>query len=638
MNNLLFFALAGQPNCGKSTLFNAVAGYRAITSNFPGTTVEYTQTHIHLGGKELDLIDLPGIYSLSGAMDKSEEETLKFLINSPPDVIINVVDSSVLSRSLEFTLELMGLNIPMVLCLNMMDEAEKKGIKIDFDKLEKILGIPAVPTVALKGRGVREVFTKAIKIAESKSAPKKLNYYLPPLQKVIEECENLLETEKDKKRFYALEVLTGNPIVEKKLNLTQDVQKRISNLKNDIKDITGEDAQDIVIKERHAFAMKVFEEVAEVKKGSQRSFENRVDSFLLTGWRGYTFTTLFFFFMLFIIFFIGSNIEEVFLSPFDALINTVKRLPFPLSELSEGVLQGIAGGIAIVLPYLIPLIFFLSYSEDIGLLPRIAFVFDTIMHRIGLHGKSVIPLIMGYGCSVPAIMGTKILESESERRRVAYLSTLIPCSARTTVILATVGLFAGFKGVILLYLINLLVVGIVSTIISAGEQETPGLIIEIPPYRLPPLSLTLSKTWFRIKDFIFKAWPILIIGSIILSFARIFKVEGIINYALSPLTANALGLPQSVGLTLVFGLLRKELAMLMLFQALGTTDIMNVMTLGQLLTFAVFITFYIPCVATLYYIWRNFGWKFTLFSALFSTFIAIFLASLTAILFTFSTL
>jgi ferrous iron transport protein B len=300
--------------------------------------------------------------------------------------------------------------------------------------------------------------------------------------------------------------------------------------------------------------------------------------------------------------------------------------------LSKGILQGIAGGIAIVLPYLVPFLIGLSILEDIGYLPRVAFLMDVFMHRIGLHGKSIIPFILGYGCSVPAVMATRILEFPQHRFIVSILATMIPCAARITIIFGLVAFFISPNAALAIFALNILVVAISGKILSTlyPEPGSLGLILEIPAYQLPPLQNTLKKSWYRMKEFIVIAWPLLIIGSALLALMEYGKVDLYFNRFLSPLI-HLLGLPVSVGTTLIFGLLRKELSLIMLTQALGTTQVLTVMTKTQIIVFTVFVAFYIPCLATIAALWKEIGKKGALLAILFTLSVAILLGFATRV-------
>jgi ferrous iron transport protein B len=281
----------------------------------------------------------------------------------------------------------------------------------------------------------------------------------------------------------------------------------------------------------------------------------------------------------------------------------------------------------------VPFLIGLSILEDVGYLPRVAFLMDVFMHRIGLHGKSIIPLILGYGCSVPAVMATRILEFPQHRFIVSILSTMIPCAARITIIFALVAFLIGPNAALGIFALNILVVGISGKILSLlfpYPEASLGLILEIPAYQLPPLKNTLNKSWYRIREFIVIAWPILIIGSVLLALMEYGGIEKYINLLLSPLT-HVLALPFSVGTTLIFGLLRKELSMIMLTQALGTTQVLTVMTKTQVIVFTVFVTFYIPCLATIAALWREIGKKGAVLAILFTLSVALTLSLMTRV-------
>ncbi len=282
------------------------------------------------------------------------------------------------------------------------------------------------------------------------------------------------------------------------------------------------------------------------------------------------------------------------------------------ATLTHGVIMGLAGGVAIVLPYLVPFLLGLAILEDTGYLPRLAYILDNLMHRIGLHGKSVLPLILGYGCSVPAIMSTRILESKRDRRITGVLAAFIPCSARSVVIFGLVAAYLGPLWALSIYLLNLGVVVVLGSILSRRMRgSSPGLILEIPELSVPHAGTLVAKTWLTLREFITIAWPLLVASSVVLGLLEWLHAHDAINAMLSPLTVTVLGLPAAVGMTLVFGVLRKELTLVMLVQALGTTHVDSVMTVAQLMTFTLFVVFYVPCVATVAVMVREMGWRDT---------------------------
>ena len=295
---------------------------------------------------------------------------------------------------------------------------------------------------------------------------------------------------------------------------------------------------------------------------------------------------------------------------FDVASEALARL-LPAQSLiaaaARGVIEGIGGALGIVLPYLIPFFLGLAVLEDVGYLPRAGYLLDGLMHRIGLHGKSMIPFLLGYGCSVPAILATRIIESRRDRFVTAMLAVMFPCVARTTIIFGLIGYFLGPHLAFAVYIINVVVVAAVGALMTKLlPRATPGLILEIPSYKAPSLHVIGAKVWLRVRDFLVLALPILVVGSVLLAVLDAVGAARYINLGLWPLTW-ALGLPASVGVTLVFGVLRKELALVMLFQALGTTQVATVLGPGQMMTFTLFLVFYVPCVATIAALGRELG-------------------------------
>lgn len=401
-----------------------------------------------------------------------------------------------------------------------------------------------------------------------------------------------------------------------------------------LEEIHGAPSDEVISSERHALAMNLFEKVSTVIHPPKKDIRMAIDYWVMHKVFGYLILVAVFYGFFNFIFGIGGYIEEPLMGLFDHWIGQLEDLfgQGSLSlYLSKGVLQGIAGGIAIVLPYLVPFFIGLSILEDIGYLPRVAFLMDVFMHKIGLHGKAIIPLVLGYGCSVPAVMATRILEFPQHRFIVSILTTMIPCAARITIIFALVAFLISPNAALAIFALNILVVAISGKILSVIYPEASlGLILEIPAYQLPPISNTLKKSWYRIREFIVIAWPLLIGGSALLALLEYWKIDLWINWFLSPLI-QLLGLPVSVGTTLIFGLLRKELSMIMLTQALGTTQVLAAMTKTQVMVFTVFVTFYIPCLATIAALWKEIGKKGAILAIFFTLTVAIILALMTRI-------
>lgn len=544
--------LIGQPNCGKSTLFNSVAGYRSATGNFAGTTAELTWSRVRVNGSQLELIDAPGIYSLA-ASSPAETAATEFLMGTNVDVIVNVVDASLLSRSLELTVALRDLGIPMVICLNMMDEAEHKGLTISSQKLSELLQVPVAETVASRGEGVRELF--GLLLRQSTRRPDG-------------------------------ESLVGYPDRDR--------------------------------------ARHLYEQCTALGR-PRADFRSTLDALLTHPVWGYVCLLALMTALFWGVFGLGGWIERKLLTGFEAAFQPISALldhQTVAYALVRGVWQGIAGGAAIVLPYLTPFLFALALLEDVGYLPRIAYLLDGLLHRIGLHGTSVVPIMLGYGCSVPACLATRVLPSRRDRFLAALLSSLVPCSARSTVIFALVAFYLGPGWAFGIFAFNALVVFFSGWLLTRLWPEvSAGMIMEVPRYQWPSLRSTTRKVWLRLREFVVVSWPLLVGGSMLLGLAEFAHWDRLINAGLSPLTA-ILGLPPALGVTLIFGVLRKELSMVMLGQALGTSDINSVMSAAQIVTFTVFITFYIPCLATLAAMAKEIGLRLTVLAAAYSLVLA----------------
>jgi ferrous iron transport protein B len=565
--------------------------------------------------------------------EPAELEARGHLLSGDVDLIINVVDSSLLSRSLELTLELLELEIPMILCLNMMDEAQRKGIQIDARKLSSLLGIPVVPAVASIGKGLAELFHEVVEAWQEK-ARGKTQRFSKDIEEVIEQLTSQMKAEgpvleRVPPRFLAIKLLESDPIFMREMQQDRSLFTRLQPFQKILAECHGVPADEVISSERHALAMNLFEKATQIIHPPRMDLRILIDHWVMHKIFGYIILILVFYGFFNFIFGVGGYIEKPLLRIFEQLSIGLKDTFGPGSLwlfLSRGTLQGIAGGVAIVLPYLVPFLIGLSLLEDVGYLPRVAFLMDVFMHRIGLHGKAIIPFILGYGCSVPAVMATRILEFPQHRFIVAILATMIPCAARITIIFALVAFLIGPNAALAIFALNILVVAILGKILSRFYPNASlGLILEIPAYHAPPLGNTLKKSWYRVREFIVIAWPILIGGSALLALMEYGNVDHYFNWFLSPLTW-LLGLPDSVGTTLVFGLLRKELSLIMLTQALGTTQVLAVMTKAQVMVFAVFVTFYIPCLATIGALWKEIGKKGAFLAILFTLAVAIILA------------
>ena len=613
-NKQFTIALAGNANVGKSVIFNQLTGGNQIIGNWPGKTVEKAEGYIEQEGIKIRVVDLPGIYSLS---TYSEEEIVsrEFVAKEKPDLVINVADAVNLERNLFFTLQLVELESPLLIALNQYDILENKGLEIDANRLSKMLGIPVIKTVAVHDKGLKELFTKAKELLmKGKQAIKPIKY-----GKEVESRISILKNEIEKKmktvypaRFVAIKLLENDPLItdevhdEKILNLSEK-------LKKELEEIHGENAETVIISERYAIASRIAEAVIEKKGKIKVSLGDWFDKIALDKVFGYIFLILAVIAIFYTVFKFGSFFSDLLSNWLESFKPTFMKLPlsaFWNKILWNGVMEGIIAGVGIVLPYIAPFYLILAFLEDSGYLARIAFLTDNLMHKMGLHGKAFMPLMEGFGCNVPAVLGTRIMERDRDRFIAAILATLVPCSARTVIVLGLVAAFLGPIYALLLYVLDFILILIVGHLLNKFIKGTPsGLIMEMPRYRKPVMKIILKQTWIRLKDFVYFAFPIIIIANIIMEiFSLLNWIKPVADF-FKPLMTNFLGLPPLAGITFLFGILRKELTLVMLATLYHTTNFASVLTPRQIFIFGFVTMIYIPCVATIAALKHEFGWK-----------------------------
>ena len=585
-----------------------------------------------LEGRTIRLIDLPGTYSIS-SHDIAEKVARDYLLSGNVDVIINVLDTSLLSRSLEFTIQILEMNIPMVLGLNMFDEAQKKGIEIDLAELTKMTGVEAYPVIAVEGSGVRELFEAAIRVAQASFTPVK-----PVYDRDVEGCiaeiasrypAALRKALAMDERFVIIRLLEMDEEFER---MAGDVDETFLRFVKEKRRLLAEmhnwPEEGVFSSHRHAFVFDLFERIAKVSPRKTKDLREIIDHFIINPIGGFITIIGLLFFMFYASFFLGDIISRLIDRPLAALGSTLKGMTGGIAGVAiSGLYDGMVAGVGIVLPYLIPLLVLLAILEDSGLLPRIAFMVDGILHRFGMHGKSVVPIILGYGCNVPAIMATRGLEYERDRILTMLIIPFIACSARTVVILALAGKYLGALYTTAIYFGNIMIALIVSFALSRLQADmAPGIIMDVPPLRRPYLRLVANKVWWRLREFLMFAWPVIVVSSLALAFINYAGIDRIVNSVLAPITSGILKLPDQTGITLFLGIFRKELTLLMLNQALGTTDVGAVLTHAQILVLVVFTVLYIPCIATISTLWKEGGWKVALYSIGLNTTVALLVA------------
>jgi ferrous iron transport protein B len=607
----LTLALAGNANVGKSVIFNQLTGLGQIIGNWPGKTVEKAEGLLVHHGKNIKVIDLPGIYSLS---TYSQEELVSrdYIALGHPDVVVNVVDATALERNLFFTLQLIEMQAPMVLALNLVDIAKKKGININYQLLGEILGLPVVPTVATKGFGVHEIVDEAIGIATNKTKLSKSSIrYGSEIEKHVKTLEQMLSLKKIEYplRWTAIKLLEEDVeilrIVQEK---TPDVVDLAKDLSKEIEKIHKEPCATVISAERYATAARIVSEVQTYEQPQKLSWGERLDVLTMHSIWGYLVLFVLMLAILGFISFFGGWLTESLQNLFEQFNPNISGF---LPELAwNGGVVGFYASLAVALGFILPFYLILGVLEDSGYLPKVAYLMDRPCHTMGLHGKACMPLLVAFGCNVPACVGCRIMETNRDRLIALILSTLVPCSARTVVILGLVGAFVGIQWAVALYIFDFLLIFLIGRLLNKILPGTSvGIIMEMPPYRTPSVNVVIKQAWVRFKPFLLTAIPLIILGSVIVEAMRLTNVLSIISDILSPVTVTWLGLPAFTGFLFIFGVLRKEAALVLLATIAGTANISSVMTPLQMIIFALVIMIYVPCIATIAAMVRETGWK-----------------------------
>ncbi len=624
MNNKKHIVIVGQSNSGKSSIFRVLSDIKPQSS---GSSFDLDKTDFQIQGNTYTLIDLPGIYSLNPDNDV-ERITYDYLINKPVDLVVNVVDASQISRSLELTVELVELGMPMVIALNMLDEAQRQGTTINHERLSDILNIPVVPINARLGKGAKSLAIEINYTLRNHTKTPKLLEYTHHLEVDIKKLQDSIGkpdvTLNPCARFFAIKSIENPDAVPEEMMSGLNGQR--DEIEQNLFEAHKKDGFESVSYERHHYAMKLSHEIVTIRKSRKISFRDKVDMLLLGPITGYFFLVSFFLVYFFSIFIIGDFLSGLISGPLAAIpqfYEPLKSSPF-IWQTINGAYLGVEGILGIVLPYFLPLVFLTSLFEETGYLNRVAFLVDGLFHRIGLHGKSVVPFVLGFGCSVPAIYATRMIENKKDRLISSILIPFVPCSARIAVIFALSAAFLNAFYAAAVFGIVLLVIGFSGKVMSRFMKQPTGLILDIPRLKMPELSSSISKTWSKIKDFTKEAFTFLLAGSIILSWIEFFNVAVYINVVFAPVLDFVLGLPEELGSTLLFGFFRKELIIVMANQAMGVPSLSELpMSPGQIFTFIVFVTLYFPCFTTFVVLIKEFGSKTGIYSALLSMALAV---------------
>lgn len=626
----LIIALAGNANVGKSVIFNQLTGLGQIIGNWPGKTVEKAEGLLVHHGKNIKVIDLPGIYSLS-TYSQEELVSREYIALDHPDVVVNVVDATALERNLFFTLQLIEMQVPLVLAINLLDIAKKKGININYQLLGEILGLPVVPTIATKGIGVHEIVDESLELVKNKKKQAKSRIkYGPEIEKCIEHLESEL---KRTDLTYPLR-WTAIKLLEEDAEITRIVKEKTPNIveiaKNlckEIEKIHKEPCGTVISAERYATSARIVSEMQTHEQPQKPSWGERLDVLTMHRVGGYIILFTIMLAILGFISFFGGWLTEALHTFFEQFNPNISGFWPELTW--NGAVVGFYASLAVALGFILPFYLILGVLEDSGYLPKVAYLMDKPCHLMGVHGKACMPLLVAFGCNVPACAGCRIMETNRDRLIALVLSTLVPCSARTVVILGLVGAFVGVQWAVTLYIFDFLLIFLIGRLLNKILPGTSvGIIMEMPPYRTPSVNVVTKQAWIRFKPFLLTAIPLIIVGSILVEAMRLTNVLSMLSDALSPVTVTWLGLPAFTGFLFIFGVLRKEAALVLLTTAAGTNDISSVMSPLQMVVFALVVMIYVPCIATIAAMVKETGWKHALKITIFEIVLAIFIGGI----------
>jgi ferrous iron transport protein B len=607
----LVIALVGNANVGKSAIFNQLTGLEQAIGNWPGKTVEKAEGVLLHHGKRIRIIDLPGTYSL---MARSEDEriTRDFLLSGKADVIVNVIDATALERNLFLTVQLLGIGTPVVVSLNLADLARKRGIIVDPARLQKALETRVIPTVAVQGAGVHELVDAALAVRGRPRlrTPPALRYG-PEIEKRIDKLASLLSSVKTRQpaRWLAIKLLEGDRRLLRKLARRDPrLPDAVRILSDECSSLHGEPCSTVIASERYALVGRISRESQDFVSDEGQKNADRLDSASMHPVWGYVLMLSVMLTILAFISIVGGWVATIIEHAFESV--NPHSAQWWAQLVWNGGFVGLYAALGVALGFLLPFYLILSILENSGYLPRIAFLMDRPCHAVGLHGKASVPLITAFGCNVPACLGCRIIENRRDRLIATFLSTLVPCSARTAVILGIVGTFMGPLWAMALYVIDFsIIIGLGRILHRFMKGASVGIIMEIPPFRWPVPKLVGKQAWARFRPFLETAVPLIVLGSLAIEGLRQAHALDEIKDWMSPVTVWWLGLPAFTGILFLLGILRKEAAVVLLASVANTVDIPSVMTPVQMFVFALVIMLYIPCIATITALGREVGWR-----------------------------
>jgi ferrous iron transport protein B len=594
-------ALAGNANVGKSAIFNQLTGLAQETGNWSGKTVGVREGILSHHGMQIKIVDLPGIYSFS-TYSPEEQITREYILTRNPDIVINVLDATSLERNLYFTLQLKEMNVPLVIALNYADIAKKKHIHTDNDLLGKIFQAQVIETIAIKGIGVHELVDAALTTIENGDSLAKDGHvkYGPEVESRINQvCESLKGNSLQYPlRWTAIKLLEGdNEISAVLVKENPGLISLAKTLSAEITGIHGEESSSVMAAERYTLAAKIAGQISRDSELNTRQ-SSRWDNLTLHPVFGYIMFLAVMAATLVFISFFGGAVTELITRLFNSLN---PHLPGAVETIVwNGAVVGLYAALAVAIGFILPFFFILGWLGESGYLPRIAFIMDRPCHALGLHGQASLPLITALGCNVPACLGCRILENKRDRLLAMFLSTMVPCSARTSVVLGLVGAFIGWQWAVGLLIFQFLIIFLVGRLLNRlVPSNSAGIIMEIPEYRVPDLKVVWRQTWYRFKDFLTIGVPFIVAGSVVIESLRVLNILGVITDVLTPLTVGWLGLPAFTGLLLILGILRKEANLALLISLAGGAAISSIISPLQMVVFSIVILLYVPCISTI---------------------------------------
>ena len=632
----MIFALAGNQNCGKTTLFNALTGSNQHVGNFPGVTVDQKSGEVR-EHKECTVVDLPGIYSLR-TYTQEEIVTRDYILNQKPDGIINIVDATNIERNLYLTLQLLELRVPMVLALNMMDEVRANGGTIDVQKLSDDLGIPVVPITAAKGEGVSELMDRAVETAKNRVLPKVYDFCAAnsPVHRCVHAVVHLIEDHAERlglpPRFCATKLIEGDRDMADRLVLDQNERELLEHCIVQMETENGLDRNASLADMRYTFIEQVTAD-AVVKCHESKEHKRSVAwDRVLTG--KYTALPVFFGVMLLIFWLtfevIGQGLSDLLALGIDYVTAGVDGAltayginPVVHSLIIDGIFAGV-GSVLSFLPIIVTLFFFLSILEDSGYMARVAFVMDKLLRKIGLSGRSIVPLLIGFGCSVPAIMATRTVSSDRDRKMTILLTPYMSCSAKIPIYgFFTAAFFTDHKALVMISLYVLgIVVGILAALVMKGTAfrgKPVPFVMELPNYRMPSAKSVGLLLWEKAKDFLQRAFTVIFLATVVIWFLQSFDTRlNVVTDSADSLLAligqwlAVLFRPLGFGdwrcaTALISGFIAKESVVSTLQVLLGNAAITSLFTTRSAISFLVFTLLYTPCIAAVATIRRELG-------------------------------